>query len=500
MLHRIARTLLVLAVALAAGCGPVPPSPLEGPPPPEPERAFRAAWIATVANIDWPSRPGLSTEEQQRELLAMLDRAKALNLNAIIFQVRPAADALYDSPLEPWSAHLTGTMGEAPVPFYDPLAFAVEEAHRRGLELHAWFNPYRAYHPSSKSTLPPEHVGRAHPEWVRTYGDYLWLDPGEKGAQEHVVSVIMDVVRRYDIDGVHFDDYFYPYKAYAGTGNTDFPDSLSYAAAIGEGTTLSRDDWRRSNVDSLVARVYREIKAEKPWVLFGISPFGIWRPGYPEGVGSFDAYDELYADARKWLRSGWVDYFTPQLYWRLDQANAPFGALLDWWAGENIQNRHLWPGLFTSRVLQQGEGAWSADDILNQIRRIRATPGASGEVHFSMKALMGNADGLAQRLLDGPYAQPALIPAAPWLSEDAPQTPEVPRMMDGVLALPASPDGRPWLWVIRTRKEGVWAMQIVSGEEAAVALEDRPEVVLVSAVDRYGNESGVARAARAGTE
>jgi len=249
---------------------------------------------------------------QKAELLAILDRAAQLRLNAIIFQVRPACDALYASPIEPWSEYLTGAMGKAPQPFYDPLTFAVEEAHKRGLELHAWFNPYRAAHPSAKSPIASNHISKTKPSLVRRYGKHLWLDPGEKEVQDYSLSVVMDVVRRYDVDGVHFDDYFYPYKESEG----GFPDDASWKR-FGAGGKLSRDDWRRENVNTFIRRVYETIKAAKPWVKFGVSPFGIWRPGNPSSVQGLDAYQELYADSRKWLQNAWVDYFTPQLYWRI---------------------------------------------------------------------------------------------------------------------------------------------------------------------------------------
>src|SRR5712671_2622989 len=220
--------------------------------PPKPDREFRAAWIATVANIDWPSKQGLSSAEQKTELIAILDRAAQLKLNALIFQVRPACDALYTSQIEPWSEYLTGVMGKAPEPFYDPLAFVIEEAHKRAIELHAWFNPYRAHHNSSKSIVSANHISKTHPQMVRQYGKYLWLDPGEKEVQDYSLSVVMDVVKRYDVDGVHFDDYFYPYKEPDSSGaDLDFPDEASWKR-FGAGRRLSREDWRRENVNEFI--------------------------------------------------------------------------------------------------------------------------------------------------------------------------------------------------------------------------------------------------------
>src|SRR6185503_16315818 len=256
------RLLLLSFFVLAAGfdtaCGQAPVNSVQNLTPPEPiRREFRGAWIASVANIDWPSVPGLSTREQQDELVAILDRAVALRLNAVILQVRPAADALYASPYEPWSEYLSGRMGQAPNPYYDPLEFAVNEAHRRGLELHAWFNPYRAHHPSGKSRPSANHISVTNPELVKKYGSMLWMDPGEPEVRDRTLQVILDVVQRYDIDGVHIDDYFYPYKERDSRGRViDFPDAVSWRKYLRSGGTLSRDDWRRANVDSLIHAVY----------------------------------------------------------------------------------------------------------------------------------------------------------------------------------------------------------------------------------------------------
>jgi uncharacterized lipoprotein YddW (UPF0748 family) len=337
--------LLAACIGLAADAQSVNAQSDQTMPIPSPQREFRGVWVATVDNIDWPSRSGLPVEQQKAELLAILDRCSALNMNAVVFQVRPSCDALYSSKLEPWSEYLTGADGKAPVPFYDPLAFAVEEAHRRGLELHAWFNPYRARHFVAKSQPSPLHVSRSKPHLVRQYGRYLWLDPSMKEAQDHSIAVIRDVVRRYDIDGVHLDDYFYPYKEKDAEGKEiSFPDDASYAKYLAGGGRLESDDWRRENVNVFVKRLYDMVKSEKRWVKFGISPFGIWRPGYPPQIQGFDQYAQLYADARKWLVEGWVDYYTPQLYWRIEQKAQSYPVLLQWWVEQNIQKRNMWPG------------------------------------------------------------------------------------------------------------------------------------------------------------
>lgn len=487
--------LLLIVLGCATAVAPATDSPSTAP---TPAREFRAAWVATVANIDWPSEPGLSTAEQQAELRALLDEAVLMHFNAIILQVRPAADALYHSNLEPWSYWLTGEQGKAPEPFYDPLAFAVEEAHRRGLELHAWFNPYRAGHPTHKGSYAASHLSKSQPGIVREYGDLLWLDPGEPEAARHSLNVILDVVKRYDIDGVHLDDYFYPYPIKDEEGrDVPFPDETSWLRAVEQGTNLTRDDWRRQNVDLLVKSLYYEIKREKPWVKFGISPFGIWRPGHPPQITGFDAHDKLYADARKWLQAGWVDYFTPQLYWKISSEGQSYPILLDWWLEQNTHNRHIWPGNYTSRVGFAPDRAWSAEEIIDQIYVTRERAGATGNVHFSMQVLMKNADNLARKLAAGPYAAPALVPASPWLDTTVPGRPTLAlerRSGDAVVTMRPAEGERAWLWIVRTRFGDTWTTDIIPGWMQAHVLGQEntaPNEVAVSLVHRTGNESPV---------
>jgi uncharacterized lipoprotein YddW (UPF0748 family) len=290
---------------------------------------------------------------------------------------------MYDSKIEPWSEYLTGAMGKAPEPFYDPLAFAIEEAHRRGMELHAWFNPYRALHKSHTGNISREHISKTHPELVRSYGEYLWLDPGERDVQEHSLRVVMDVVKRYDIDGVQFDDYFYPDPSGV---NRDFPDQASWQK-YGAGGKLSRADWRRENVDAFIHSVYTSIKAAKPWVKFGVAPFGIWHPGDPPQITGFDPYNKLFADSRKWLMNGWVDYFSPQLYWPIEQKEQSFPVLLNWWAQQNAEHRHLWPGLSASAAVFH---EWRAGEIPDQIRLERKQPGSDGYLFYNATSLLTN--------------------------------------------------------------------------------------------------------------
>jgi uncharacterized lipoprotein YddW (UPF0748 family) len=449
---------------------------------------MRAVWIATVANLDWPSTNATTTVQQKAELVAMLDRAVQLKLNVIIFQVRGACDAMYASTIEPWSEYLTGTMGKAPQPFYDPLAFAVEEAHKRGLELHAWFNPYRAKHFTAKSPVSAQHISRTRPDLVKNYGNYEWLNPGERDVQDYSLRVVMDVVKRYDIDGVHFDDYFYPDKKDSGT-NLEFPDSSSFKR-FGAGMAL--DDWRRDNVNRFIQRVYDSIKAAKPQVKFGISPFGIWRPKNPPQIEGKDSYAERYADSRLWLAKGWVDYLSPQLYWPINPPEHSFPALLKWWAGQNTMNRLLCPGLKTYGL--------GTEEIINQIGVVRKQSGAGGEVHYRMSTLMRNLD-LDSKLERGVYSQPALVPATSWLGRSAPVKPKltVTNEPGGRFALDVAPGDKekPWLWVVQTRTKTEWITQILPGSRSSAPLSGTVEIVAVAAVNHLGNASPEAVLAKA---
>jgi uncharacterized lipoprotein YddW (UPF0748 family) len=471
--------------------------------PPVVPREFRGAWIATVANIDWPSKPGLSADEQKRELITLLDMARGMNLNAVVFQVRPACDAVYKSELEPWSEFLTGTEGQAPADGFDPLAFACDEAHARGIELHAWLNPYRASHPQGKGPRADGHIARKRPDLVRKYGPYDWLDPGEPDAAQHSLDVLLDVVRRYDVDAVHFDDYFYPYPITApGDDGADrpvpFPDDPSwqkYVDSTPEADRLSRDDWRRDNVNRFLKRVADETHKLKPHVRFGVSPFGIYRPGTPPSIKGFDPYEALYADSKLWLAEGWVDYFAPQLYWPIEQRAQSFTTLLDWWGTQNPKGRNLWPGLFTSKVGDEAP-AWKAREIVDQVLEARKRGGASGHIHFSIKALAGDYGGVAKALAKV-YAEPALVPATPWLAGDQP-APKSPSVVAGKASgsysmAPADP-ATPSRWVVQKLCGGKWTTAIVDGRLNALNLrpdaDGKPaERLAVSAIDAFGRQS-----------
>lgn len=488
-----------IVLAAVAGCAtaprPVPEAPASGPPPVA--REFRGVWVATVNNIDWPSAAGLPADSQKAELLVILDRAVRLRLNAIIFQVRTQADALYESALEPWSEYLTGTMGRSPG--YDPLRFAIDAAHERGLELHAWFNPFRVRTPSVRSAADPAHISVARPDLVRRYGAHLWMDPAEPEVHQRAIDVVLDVVRRYDVDGVHIDDYFYPYRELdSARAEIPFPDDVAWQRYQAGGGRLSRGDWRRQNVDRFVERLYGEVHAVNPAVKVGVSPIGIWRPGHPPEACCFDAYEQIWADARKWLAEGWLDYLVPQLYRQMADTLMNYGVMLGWWAGQNRQSRHLYAGLAPYRVRspRQPDG-WSREEIVGQIYVARGHPGALGHVHFSARSLMADPDSLVERLGRTVYRAPAIVPLLPWLPRGpAPAAPRIsllPGLAPGGMTLRIEPAGRaePRLWVVRARYGDRWHVELLPGglRDAPLSGDGPLTTVVVSAVDRYGQES-----------
>ncbi len=460
-------------------------------------REFRAAWVATVDNINWPSKPGLSTEQQQQEAIALLDFLQKYNFNAVILQVRPHADALYKSDIEPWSYYLTGREGKAPEPFYDPLTFWTEAAHDRGIELHVWLNPYRAHHPAGDSIISDQSIIKTNPNLVLNLKQqgYWWMDPSLKEVQDRTTNVVMDLVKRYDIDGVHFDDYFYPYPEY--NKGEDFPDSVSWSAYQANDGKLSRGDWRRKSVNDLIERIYKEMKVIKPYVKFGLSPFGLWKPGYPESACCFDQYNVLYADAKLWLNKGWIDYFTPQLYWQIKRVPLSYPVLLGWWANENTKKRHLWPGINVGR----DTGRTTVDETINQIMITRGmVPESKGVVHWSISSDVKNTS-LQTALLTGPYKDGALVPSSPWLDKTAPEPPVVTATKEGdslriSWTHPNTSDvfrwvvyyeyGNKWGYKILNRNDTTFVVSQTAGTEKSPLKLNR---VAVTAVDRTGNES-----------
>lgn len=443
------------------------------------EREFRGVWVATVYNINFPSRTGLSASAQQAELIAMLDTMVRLNLNAMVFQVRPEGDALYRSALEPWSRFLTGRQGGDPG--YDPLGFLIEQAHRRGIEVHAWFNPYRAKVNASSMAVAP-HISVTNPTEVVTYGDYLWMDPGSVIVQNRVVSVIEDVVRRYDIDGVHFDDYFYPYP-----NGDPFPDDRTWEQYRASGGTLSRADWRRDNVNRLIRRVNDAVRAIKDYVRFGISPFGIYRPGMPPGITGLDQYNAIYADPVRWISQGWVDYLAPQLYWPTTQTAQAYGPLLQWWTGLTTDGRYIFAGNHLSRL--GSSSAWTVDEIraqLNLSRRYRSQ-NSMGNIFFTIRPFQTNLMNIADIVRNEYYQRPALTPPLATMRNATLEPPEVTVvgrtvqvLHSGTVPLRA--------WVIYRNTEGRWDIhRIVPASERSLELPAGQWAI--TAASRHGVES-----------
>lgn len=446
-------------------------------------REFRGAWITTVWNSDWPAKAGLSTTQQQNELVAILTRLQELNFNAVILQVRPEGDALYASELEPWSAWLTGTQGKAPEPFYDPLQFAIVEAHKRNIEVHAWFNPYRAKTSIKGASNVRPHIAVTNPEVVYQWGNQLWMDPGLKIVQDRAYNVIMDVVRRYDIDAVHLDDYFYPYPIQGQS----FPDNKTYAAYKAAGGQLSLNDWRRQNVDQMVLRLSQGIKSTKPYVKFGISPFGIYRPGQPPGITGLDAYGVLYADSKKWLEQGWVDYLAPQLYWRTDQTQQSYPVLLKWWTEVNSQRRHIYAG---NNIGQLDGKAWKSEEIEKQIKISRNQAGdlSLGNIFFSVGSIIENRQDISDIFQNSLYAKPALVPTMSWRSTTAPPPAKELQVNNRRLSWQPGDNQPVRSWTLYRQSDSNWTLQRVLSAGTTFATV-QPGTYAVCAVDRLANES-----------
>jgi uncharacterized lipoprotein YddW (UPF0748 family) len=432
LLYCLLFTLLSLSNPVTSSAQAVPPSPrptspavlLENPVrPAPPKRELRAFWIATVANIDWPTQRGESPEVYRREYRRLLEAGQRAGLNAVFVQIRPVSDAFYKSDLEPWSKYLTGRQGKAPAENDDPLPFLIAEAHRHGMEFHAWFNPYRATMDSVTRTLAPTHPLRQHPEWFIKYASQYLYNPGLPAVRNHIKRVIMDVVRRYDIDGVHFDDYFYPYPE----PNQVFHDERAFREQNPDSLKLA--DWRRQNVNTLISDLHDSIQTAKRWVKFGISPFGVWmnksaNPNGSDTRAGQPSYSNLYADSRLWLQEGWIDYIVPQLYWSTKFKLVPYATLLEWWT-RNHFGRHLYIGHGTYRMLEntRSDTAWrNPRELMGQIRLNRSYPDdVQGSVFFSARSVATNPLHTSDSLRYDLFRAPALVPTMPWLDSLAPR-------------------------------------------------------------------------------
>ena len=475
-------------------------------------RELRGVWLTTIWNKGWPSRRDMSVEEQQQELGIFLDLVQELNLNTVLWQVRPTADALYPTELEPWSNWLTGTQGEAPEPFYDPLEFIINQCHQRGLEFHAWFTPYRAKVSSQKDLVSP-HIAITNPEAVYEYGTYLWMDPGAKVVQDRVFEVVMDVVRRYDVDGIHFDDYCYPY----GSGSrSPFPDELTYQAYVDSfppqqeeeeeteeeteeepedlevhnlpSQPLSLEDWRRQNISSTIQRVSQGIKSLKPLVKFGVSPFGIYRSGIPEGIVGLSQYDDIFSDPKQWLAEGWVDYLTPQLYWAIKPPRQSYPVLLQWWTEQNPLGRHIYPG---NGLYKYETENWQVTEFEEQVEITRqlAENASLGNIFFDMRVFTRHSE-IVEGFKSTIYSNPALPPTMPWLLEgEKPENPARVRGREDKITWWLQEDNpalRGWS-VYRQEGDGWQLYKILGYPEREMAANSG--VYALCAVDKIGQES-----------
>lgn len=464
---------------------------------------FRGMWIASVVNIDWPARRGQSAQAQQQQLIDWFDLAKSNNFNAVVLQVRPTADTFWPSDKEPWSRWLTGTQGQDPG--YDPLAFAVEEAHARGLQLHAWFNPYRVTMTKSLKNLTPDHPAKLNPDWVIRKDGKWYYNPGVPEARAHVVETIMEAVERYDIDGVHFDDYFYPYP---GSGKP-FRDKKTYRQYGAQYAT--RADWRRANTDSLIKELSDRIEATKPWVQFGVSPFAVWRNQRTDPEGSatragVQTYDQLYADTRKWVREGWIDYIAPQIYWTRGFKIADYEAITRWWADEidvakaNGHNVGLYIGEATYRAGTRTTKDWRKKNVLVQHRKFTRTfPQVSGAIYFSAKDVKADRRGTTTRLVNRFYSRPAIAPMFGQPTGAPPAPPANLRSRNGQLTWASSDNNAVSyaIYQVPTTTPQNCALADATNLAAIVPASGSPMqwqgttegTTVITAIDRWGRES-----------
>ena len=373
---------------------------------------FRGVWIATVDNIDWPTKGDYNSNSQKASFIKMLDMHQRNGINALVVQIRPCTDAFYPSPYEPWSQWLTGIQGQPPSPYYDPLAFMISETHKRGMVFHAWLNPYRAEFNLTNPSLSATHITKVHPEWFLVYGDKRYFDPGNKEAQQYVTQVVSDVVSRYDVDAIHFDDYFYPYRI----PGKEFPDEATFRKY---GAGLTKDDWRRSNTDSIISKLSATIKKENKKCQFGISPFGVWRNQDKDPIdgsrtiGAQTNYDDLYANILLWLKKGWIDYVAPQLYWEFGHRIAPYEVLLSWWSNHTY-GKHCYVGMGIYRA--NSNPAWKElSQLPRQIVAMRNTPNMKGMIFFSSKTFERNPNGWSDSLRLNYFKVPVKVPEMSWL-------------------------------------------------------------------------------------
>lgn len=450
-------------------------------------REFRGVWVATAWNIDWPSKSSLAVIRQQEEVRQLLDRFQSVGLNAVLLQVRSFSDAIYPS-TEPWSRSLGVRSGDSPSPAWDPLSFWIREAHVRGLELHAWFNPLRA--DAGREPVAETHVARRHPDLVVRYGTALWLDPGFDRTIDYVLKEMEFLLQRYDVDGLHLDDYFYPYPKKSADGSLlRFPDERSYREYTEAGGVLPRDEWRRSRTDRLVMLMRARIRRIRPEIRFGIAPFGLpCRRDLPQMRG-LDPCTELFTDAAGWCERSWCDYLSPQLYWRVQAPQRGFRELLSFWSKRESERVRMWPGLFTARVNSDPE-KWPADEIVRQIQLTRELLQVPGHTHFSARSFLG--DELADVLRQTVYRQPAAVPIRFGLEPTGLREPAISLHGTQLRVQAAGP--RPRLWVLQTRGTATnWNLQIFPGRHNVLPLATGVAEVAVSGLDERSRQGPIAR-------
>lgn len=480
----------------------------------QPKYEFRAAWIATVVNIDWPSKKGLPVATQKTEFIYLLDSFQSIGINAVIVQVRPSADAFYPSQYEPWSEYLNGVQGLPPIPYYDPLKFMIEEAHKRNMEFHAWLNPYRAVFDIYNSSVSPASITRTHKDWFLTYGTKKYFNPGLPQVMQYVTGIVKDIVTRYDIDAIQMDDYFYPYRI----AGKEFPDAATYRRY---GAGMTKDDWRRSNCDSVIKMIHNVIIDTKPLIKFGISPFGVWRNKDQDADGSDTHsgqtnYDDLYADILLWLDQGWIDYVTPQLYWEIGHNLCDYETLLAWWSNHSY-GKHIYIGHGVYRVFDKPTIAWrNPNELPNQIKMLREDPNIQGSVFYSGTSLLHNPNGWADSLKNNYYKTPALIPPMQWVDVNAPHAPvitnftESKKTADASFIFYAKPSDSLETEDVKTYVVYVSGDQVSLGSKPymLIAAKDKKEFqfsiaqsqiaadwdgcyITITSVDRENNESGL---------
>ncbi len=467
-----------------------------------PKRELRGAWIATVANIDWPKTPFESSGQKISELNAIFDSLKAAGINTVYFQVRTECDALYKSSYEPWSYWLTGEQGKAPNPFFDPLALAISEAHRRGMEIQAWLNPYRAVKKVGEYKIAGLHISKTHPKWILNFKTYKMLNPGIPAVRHYIAKIVADIVRRYDVDGIHFDDYFYPYSPHITN-----QDAAAFRMYKGKFNNI--DNWRRNNINQMIAEVYHTIKSIKPKVQFGVGPFGIVENKFA-GTKGYESYKENYCDPLSWIKSKTVDYVTPLIYWAIGNYNANYAKLLPWWSSV-IDGRRLFIGIFSSKMASP-EYKGNPSELENEIRLSRQMINVSGSAFFSAKSITENYSHFADSLKLY-YKYPALIPTMPWIDSTAPLPPtNLSAAGDSSAVIlrwnkPAlAPDGDSAYHYVIYRfnqqndidmDDATHILQIIAGSknyfrDSSADASNYSHVYLVTSLDRMNNESKAA--------